>query len=560
MKYNQKGNLKRILEYTKPYRYLQVISIVFTLILTIISIKNNWLLKDLIDSALIPKDFSKLLKLCIFFVLLSILYVLISLLIEYVLAKMGQGIVADIRQVLFKHIIDLPYNFYLKTNGGEIISRLIYDVENIQTTASRAFVEIINSFILIACALTYLFMINWQLTLVMIPIIPIFMLIFSSVRKKVSVASRNVQYQLEDTTRTINENIAGIIEIKSFTMEEGVINRFSEKVKKLAKLTIKKILCIHVTNVIWRGVLFPYQAVIIGVGGYWYITKGSPSIGTLFAYINFLNILVEPSIRLMNSIAQYFQSNASFERISEYLSLEKETSGDIKLDDIDGKVSYKNVSLRIDNKEILKNVNLNIEPGTVNLIVGKTGAGKTSLIKLLLRIYEASDGKIEIDNVDIRDIDLKSLRTNISFISQDAFLFNTTIKENLLLSKPNATMEEIIESCKKAQIHDFITGLEKGYDTVVGERGSKLSGGERQRILIARALLKNSKILIMDEPTSNLDVNTEDKFWEMVSKVFDNKTVLIISHRLPKKLKIDKIIRINKGEVLEENCIAESEG
>jgi len=435
------------------------------------------------------------------------------------------------------------------------MSRILSDVDNVQQMVTYALVQLVTSLVTVIGILTWLFIVDWQLALVALPVVPVFVLVSQKMSTKLNVTSRIVQEKTADITGVIQEALSGIEIVKSFSMENIINKTFFKKLKDLARTRVRRSLQSTFMSFSWEATLLPYQAVLFGIGGYWYVTQGTPSIGTLFAFLNYVNILVGPALTLVGIIAQICQAFASFDRIFEYLSYQSEKSGNEILlpQTTKGMVTYDNISFSYDGTTpVLRKVNLNINSGEMVALVGPTGSGKTTLIKLLLRLYDPQEGKITIDDTNIRHINLDSLRRQIAIVSQETFLFNTTIKENLLYVRPEASMEEIMDVCRKTQVHEFIASLPEGYQTVVGERGVKLSGGEKQRISIARAILRNPKIIIMDEPTASLDALTESALWKAVNEYFRGKTTIIIAHRLSTVQAADRIVVLDRGEIVEQ--------
>jgi ABC-type multidrug transport system fused ATPase/permease subunit len=354
-------------------------------------------------------------------------------------------------------------------------------------------------------------------------------------------------------TGTIQEAVSGIETLKAFCMGDIISNAFAKKVWTLAKKIVRRNIRFDFAQSLWQIVLIPYQAVFFGVGGYWYITRGVPSIGTLFAFLNYIGILIPATMTLINILMQISEDFASFDRVTEYLEQEPEKSGTKVIPESPSlEVVFQNVSFSYDNVNLIVNdISFTAESGKCVALVGQTGSGKTTLVRLLLKFYDCQKGNITISNIDIKDISLQSLRSRIGIVTQETFLFNRSIKENLLYANPLATMENIIDCCKKAQIHEFILSLALGYDTIIGERGVNLSGGEKQRLSIARVLLKNPDIVIMDESTSSLDVITEALLLKATNEYFKDKTMIIIAHRLSTIRKADKIIVLENGHISE---------
>lgn len=544
---SNKNSTNKIIYYFKKYWYYEVSALILTLLSICLSIRGNWVIKSLIDEALVPKELDLLIKLSLLFVTLTILSVISQLFSKVLFSKLGEQIVFELRTKMFNHILKLPYDYFVNNKAGDIITRIISDPINVRQTVSAALVDFVTSMLTIVGVLTWLFIVDWKLTLIMLPIIPIFIVIFMIVNKKINLYSQKTQALVSHSTSITQESITGIIDIKVLNAKNYILNKFEKVAKKLASVSVKKNVFMDSANSMGQFLLIPYQAVIIGIGGYWFIKTGQPSIGTLFAYTNFMGVLIQPSLKLIFVISQIAQSNASFNRIYEIFDVLEENDAGLALDALDGNISFNNVSYKVEEKTILKEISTVINPNDKVLIKGKTGSGKTTFVKLLTRLIAPSTGNITIDGIDISELSVTSLRRHVIFIPQETYLFNTTIKDNLILGEKDVSDDFVVDCCKKAQIHAQINNLDNGYNTIVQERGKNFSAGERQRLAIARALIHDAGIIIMDEPTANLDSKTAKNFYSMVENSLFDKTVIIVSHGEVDGLNLNKIITMEDG-------------
>lgn len=554
-----KSNVVNIWTFLKRYIHLEIVALLATIVTIAVKIRANWLIKNLIDDALIPKDLQLLIHFCLLFAGLNFIAFLGGLLKNYLFTKVGQGTIFDVRSKLYEHILKLPKSYFDNTKKGDIISRLLNDVGNIQNVVSKVLVEFATSLLTVVGILTWLFIINWKLTLTLLIVIPVYVLLAAKISKLIHKYSGEAQQAYSDVTSAIHETTEGIEVIKSFSIHDNMLKRFQAKLRNLVRAIIKREVCGILMNSFGEGIMYPFQGLFFGLGGYWFITQGEPSIGVLFAYLNYAGVLIPAFMTLINVVGQFSQAFANFDRIFSLLQTKPENDGElIPVPPLNSTIQMKNVSFSYsDNIDILKDININIESGETVAIVGSSGEGKSTILKLLLKQYRPAAGYISFDSTNIQSLNSHNYLKHIAYVPQDTFLFNCSIEENILIANENAKSSDVIEAAKKAQLHDFITSLPEGYKTVVGDRGVKLSGGEKQRLAIARAIIKEPSILIMDEPTANLDAITEDKLWKNVLTNFKNRTVIIVAHRLASAKMADKIIVIKEGQIAEQGEIDE---
>ncbi|SHF72713.1 ATP-binding cassette, subfamily B [Caldanaerobius fijiensis DSM 17918] len=554
----KKGNSEiiwnRIIPFLKPYWHLELFAFIFTVISTIATVLSMWLIKYLMDDVLIAKNVKLLFSLCLSFAAISITGTVAGFARQYFFSKVGQNVVADIRFKLINHVVKLPQSFLINVKTGDIISRCMNDVANLQNIISSSLIDLITSVVTIVGVVAWLFIVDWRLACILLPVVPLFLIVLKALGPKVGNVSVKTQQKMSETTSLLQQAVSGIEIIKNFLVEHIFSRKFHNKARELADISVKQSIAMNAMNMMGWFVIYPYEIVFFVISGYWYITQGKPTIGTMFAFSNYLSLLLNPAATLMGIFSQFSQASASIKRIFEYLDHEPERDGQRELpDSVQGYVRYEGVYFSYDGqKDVLKDINLVVEAGHMVALVGPTGSGKTTLTRLLMRLYAPDRGRITIDGIDIAELTLKSLRKSIGWVPQETYLFDASIRENLLYARPDATEQEIEEACKKAQIHNFIMSLPDGYDTVIGERGIKLSGGERQRLSIARAILKDPNILVMDEPTSELDALTEAALWEAINKHFKGRTVLVVAHRLSTVRSADKIVVMEKGCIVEE--------
>jgi ATP-binding cassette subfamily B protein len=549
---------RKMLQFLKPYWLFELVAFGLTIVATLSVIQYSVLIKVLIDDVLTPKRLEKLLPLSLLFIGIVLLSIIANLLKSYFFSLIGQKIIVDLRTKLFNHILDLPQSFFTKTGTGDIISRINSDVENVNEVISNTAVDIITSIITLVGVVFWILFIDWRMTLLIIVIIPVFMITSKALNKQLWEKSKVIQEKRSKLIGIVHESVTGAELLKVFSIERVFKEKFRNESIRLAKDLVKLSVRSNIANSLGQIVLLPYQTILFGMAGYWYITEGKPTIGMLFAFLNYMGILIPAAMTLLGVFSKIAEALASFHRIAEYLSMASEkVSNLIHIDNIKGEIYFNNVSFSYDCQCNLEIENLRIDSGEVIALVGPTGAGKTTIARLLLGLYRPQQGQIFLDGKNIEEYDLESLRKHIGIVSQESFLFNISIKENLLLGKLDASLDEIYAATHKAQIHDFILSLPQGYDTVVGERGITLSGGEKQRLSIARTILKKPDLLILDEPTSAIDNITDRALMDLIGADFKGKTVIIIAHRLSNIQKADKIVVLDKGKVIQDGCYNE---
>jgi len=487
----------------------------------------------------------------------------ISFLNEYLSEALAQRIVYRIRISIYRHLQDLSYSFYDRVDSGQIITRVTRDTENIGGLLGFALPNIIGSVATLVIVVTILLTTNFRLALIALAIVPLIAVVSLSFNRFVRPLFERIWIETSGMSAMIQETVSGFKALKTLGAEEEMFKRFEKKNREIYDIGVKSV---FLSSLTW-----PSLGLIIGIGSaavYWYggfqVIGGEISLGQLVTFTMYLGMLVWPIMSIGFVLSRYAEAMVSARRIFEVLDTEpevKEKPGAVELKNVRGEVCFKDVVFGYDkDKPILRGMSFKVKPGEKVALVGATGSGKSTVIKLIPRFYDPQEGCILIDGVDIRDVKISSLRKHIGIVHQDVFLFPTTIRENIAYGKPNATQDEIERATKAAKIHDFIMSLPKGYDTVVGERGVTLSGGQRQRLAIARALLVNPSILILDDSTSSVDAETEKEIYESLKELVKNKTVFIVTQRLSTLKLSERIIVIEDGKVVEDGTHEELMG
>ncbi|HBN83858.1 MAG TPA: ABC transporter ATP-binding protein [Clostridiales bacterium] len=551
--------LKGLMRFVKPYRWWVVLATFCMIFVTVMSMAGPWAIRRLIatieEGVLGTQDgLRRVGMLALTVVIIYILRAVSRFGTNYVSHYSAWNILDDIRSTMYNHIQKLSMKYFNDKQTGELMSRVINDTNNFEQLLAHAIPTIIvNGFMFIGISVL-LFTMNSTLalyTLIPIPLLAWMVLKFSkSSRPRFSDA----QDKIANVNSVLQDNFTGIKEIKAFSQEEHESNKTSKHINAYTKAILR---ALRLSNSFHPGIELVSglgTIIVIFFGGRLALTGQMP-ISDLVAFLMYVEMFYQPIISLGNINEGIQHALASAEKVLKILNEKPEAYGKPGLEEIDrcaGDIEFKSVCFRYNDKiPVLNNISFKVKSGETLALVGATGVGKTTIASLIPRFYDVDSGEICIDNINIQNITLESLRRQISLVSQDVFLFNGTVRENILYGNPEATEEELVEAAKTANAHDFILELENGYDTKVGERGVKLSGGQKQRISIARALLKDAPILILDEATSSVDTQTEKMIQDALNHLKENKTSIVIAHRLSTIREADQIIVLKDGEVLE---------
>jgi len=558
------GTFTRICRYISRNWPLFLVSVTCILVSTIVSVQVPLLIRAAIDNVITPLAENRLEielgKSTLFTLILEIIGLtavvgLFSFIQRYANTYFSQKVVYDIRNDAFASLQNQSFAFYDKTHTGQLLSKVTTDMDRIRRFLGFQLTFLISSIILLIVTLYTMFSINTMLTLFILPIMPCIFATFYSFGKKIRPLFTQMREQYGSLTSVLHEAITGIRVVKAFAQEDFERKKFASKNDKYFQTTLAsaKIGALYIPLV---GFLIGLGTIIIFWYGGFEVITGTLTIGALVAFNAYLAMLVMPMRFFGMFISGYHRTMAAGNRIFEVIDAEteiKEKPDALTLPKLKGHVKFENVSFSYrKGRPILKNVTFEAKPGETLALLGATGSGKSTIIRLIPRFYDASSGKIIVNDYDVRDVKLQSLRKQIGIVAQETFLFSMTIKENIAYGKPEAKMDEIVAAAKAARAHEFISTLPKGYDSRVGERGVTLSGGQRQRIAIARALLMNPRILILDDSTSSVDVETEYEIQHALRAVLKNRTAFVITQRVSTIRNADKIIVLEKGKIVEE--------
>ncbi|KYH34352.1 putative ABC transporter ATP-binding protein [Clostridium tepidiprofundi DSM 19306] len=546
--------MKRILEYVKKYKLFVIIPTVAMIISIALDMFNPHLIQILIDDVIKKGHYNMLKTIIMAIAGITISRTILGYIREFTFDYLSSRVSIDLKRDLFSHIQSLPFSYFDNMNTGELMSRVDSDIDNIWGTIGFGIGLFVENSIYFITASIILFSINWKLALFTLVTMPIIGFIAYKLEKEIDKSFDAISDHTSVLNTTAQENIAGVRLVKAFAREKHEILKFVKLNNKNYELNIIK-------TKIW-GKYYPVIEflcnisilVVVTFGGL-FVIKDNMTLGELGAFNGYVGMLIFPMRMigwLTNMIAQ---SSASAKKIFKIMDIEpeiKDKENPIRLPNVNGNIKFNNVSFKYNNEYILKNINIEVKPGSTVAIMGPTGSGKSSIVNLIGRYYDVDEGSITVDGYNVKDICVKDLRSKMAVVSQDTFLFSDTIKENLLFGKENATMNEIEETCKISCAEEFINSLEDKYETVIGERGLGLSGGQKQRLSIARALIRNADILILDDATSALDMETEYTLLKNLYERTKKSTTFIIAHRISAVKNADKIIFIEDGRIVEE--------
>ncbi|HDJ7762919.1 TPA: SAV1866 family putative multidrug efflux ABC transporter [Staphylococcus aureus] len=554
--------IKRYLQFVKPYKYRIFATIIVGIIKFGIPMLIPLLIKYAIDGVInnhaLTTD-EKVHHLTIAIGIALFIFVIVRPPIEFIRQYLAQWtsnkILYDIRKKLYNHLQALSARFYANNQVGQVISRVINDVEQTKDFILTGLMNIWLDCITIIIALSIMFFLDVKLTLAALFIFPFYILTVYVFFGRLRKLTRERSQALAEVQGFLHERVQGISVVKSFAIEDNEAKNFDKKNTNFLTRALK--------HTRWNAYSFAAintvtdigPIIVIGVGAYLAIS-GSITVGTLAAFVGYLELLFGPLRRLVASFTTLTQSFASMDRVFQLIGEDYDIKNGVGAQPIEikqGRIDIDHVSFQYNDNEvpILKDINLSIEKGETVAFVGMSGGGKSTLINLIPRFYDVTSGQILIDGHNIKDFLTGSLRNQIGLVQQDNILFSDTVKENILLGRPTATDEEVVEAAKMANAHDFIMNLPQGYDTEVGERGVKLSGGQKQRLSIARIFLNNPPILILDEATSALDLESESIIQEALDVLSKDRTTLIVAHRLSTITHADKIVVIENGHIVE---------
>jgi len=545
---------KRLFRFLIPYKKQLSLAILFSVIVGIIASSPVPLIQKTFDDIFVEKDYFMLKVIPLALVFLYAIKAGLSYAQNIIIFSISWELVVRVREQLFAHIHRLPFIFFEDNETGQLMSRIMNDVSIMQSTITRLLKELIQNAITLMALLCWILYLKWDWALISIVAFPIMILPIGNIARKLKKLSHKGQEILGDLSSTILESFSGVKVVRAFAMEsaeEKKFNSFSDEFLRVMKKNVKYV---EITSPFLELFGVVSASFILWYGGF-QVLSDTVSQGTFIAFIVGLFMMYTP-LRLLFKIYTNIQSSlAGAERVFSVLDMreEKIKEGTLELSGFKNSIEYRNITFKYPSRSanILSNINVTVGKSRILAIVGMSGAGKTTLVDLLFRFHDPSSGKILIDGVDLAEYTLQSVRNNIALVTQETFLFNDTIRQNIAYGRPDASEEDIMQAAKAAHVDYFIKTLDEGYDTTIGERGVKLSGGQRQRIAIARAILRNAPILVLDEATSALDSESEKLVQDALHNLMEHRTTFVIAHRLSTIKHAHSIIVLDKGEILE---------
>jgi len=595
--------LQRVMSFAKPYRWLIAGMMLLILINTILTLLTPLIVRDLIDNTIPSGNIKRLIQLSLALLIVPILMGILNVSQRRINARIGEGVIYDLRVALYARLQRMSLRFFTNTKVGELMSRLNNDVVGAQNAISSTIVGIVTQIIQAAAVLIVMFSLEWRLTIISVVILPLFIFAARLLGTRLRDMARKQMEANAKMNAMMNEtlNIGGALLVKLFGRQAYEVDIFSQRAGQVRDLGVRRAFIGSIFVAIIGLIASVGSAMVYGVGGF-LVIKGAFTIGTIVAFGSYLGNLYGSLSGLSNAPVEFATSMVSFERVFEIIDLpvdipEKENA--IELSPVRGEIAFDNVSFKygtgdevllsdvrrygsmdsvttvlssapispetehkiVDEEEeapksqargsALENISFKADPGELVALVGPSGAGKTTITYLIPRLYDPTEGIIRIDGYDLRDVTLSSLSNQIGMVTQETYLYHDTIRTNLQYARLDATQAELEQACRIANIHEFIQALPDGYDTIVGERGYRMSGGEKQRIALARVILKNPRILILDEATSSLDSESEALIQDALERVMADRTSIVIAHRLSTILAADLILVLDRGKIIE---------
>jgi ATP-binding cassette subfamily B multidrug efflux pump len=546
--------LSRSLIYLKNYWHTALGGLISLLLVNAANLLTPQLLRILIDQGITPLNVRRIWMVAAGLVGIAIVRGVFNFLQGYWSEVTSQGVAYDLRNKIFEKLQKLSFSYHDRAQTGKLMTRMTSDVELVRMFVGNGLIQILSAIVMLIGTIALMLMMNWLLSLIILGLVPIIAIVLMMFVRRIMPISKLVQQKLGELNTILQENIAGLRVVKAFVQEDYELQRYSEQNIHLLNANLEMM---KVFTTFFPLVFFTANLGVVGVvwvGGLQVINQ-QLSLGELVAFTGYLGFLLMPMFMMGMIGAMLSRAEASAQRIFEVIDAQSEVEdrpGAIALPKVKGEVVFDAVSCRYFGSEqnVLTDVSFKAQPGQTIAMLGKTGSGKSTIINLIPRFYDVSGGKVTIDGYDVREVRLQSLRSQIGIVLQDTTLFSGTIRENIAYGKPDANLEQIVSAAKSAQAHEFITELKEGYDTVVGERGVGLSGGQKQRLAIARALLVDPQILIMDDSTSSVDAETEYKIQQALQKLMEHRTSFVIAQRISTVRNADLILILDNQRLV----------
>ena len=546
--------LKRFISYYRPHKLIFTLDMLASLLVALVGIVYPIITREMLNELIPNKQYSMIVFAGIGLLLLYIVRMLLNFFIQYYGHVMGVRMQAQMRSDMFRHLEKLPYSFYDNHETGKIMSRMTNDLMDISELAHHGPENILISSISVIVSFVYLSTINIWLTLIIFACVPFLILIASVLRKKMRNAFMESRVSTAQINASLESSISGIRVTKAFTNSDKEEEKFEQGNGMFVNARRKAYKAMGQFHSMTSFITDIFNVIILIAGGL-FLYNGAIDFGDYSAFIVSVNLFISPVMTLINFMEQYQTGVTGFERFVEIMDQapEEDTPGAVDIGVVEGDIELRHVSYRYDESNpVLNDLSLKVKKGQTYALVGPSGGGKTTICHLIPHFYDCVDGEILIDGKELHTVTMSSVRRNIGIVQQDIYLFNASIRDNILYGRLDATEEEVMEAAKRANIHDYIMTLENGYDTVIGERGVRLSGGQKQRLSIARVFLKNPPILILDEATSALDNTTEILIQQALDELCKGRTTIVVAHRLSTIKNADEIAVIADGKIVEQ--------
>ena len=544
--------LKRFLSYYRPYRGKFALDMIAAFLVAMLGMLYPIITRAMLNDYIPNQAYADIIFWGVGLLVIYAIRLGLNYFIQYEGHMIGVQMQAQMRRDMFKHLQTLPYKFYDEHETGKIMSRMTSDLFEVSELAHHGPENLIISSISILASFVYLMTINVYLTLIIFFCVPFLLLISFSVRKKMRDAFTESRKAVAEINASVESSVSGIRVTKAFTNSETEQEKFEVGNGKFVDSRKKAYHAMGIFHSTTTFVTEVFNVVVLIAGGL-FLYNGVINLGDYTTFIVSINIFLAPVRTLIQFMEQYQNGVTGFKRFVEIMDQkgEEDKEGAKDLESVQGNIEFRGVNFAYSDYDVLKGVDFEVKKGEVLALVGPSGGGKTTICHLIPRFYEVGGGEILVDGVNINDVTMESLRKNIGIVQQDVYLFNASIRDNILYGNPSATDDEVITAAKRANIHDFVMSLPEGYDTVIGERGVKLSGGQKQRLSIARVFLKNPPILILDEATSALDNATEILIQGALDELSEGRTTIVVAHRLSTIKGADKIMVVEDGVITE---------
>jgi len=552
----ERATLGRILGYLRPHG--RPLALVFACILfgAAFALAAPWCMKYLVDVAIPHRDLWLLWLCCAGMIAGPLAAGMLQVAQRYSAERIGQRVVLDLRVALYRHLHDMPFEFFTHQKPGEAVSHVLNDVQGVGGVVSGTLIDVVQNAVVLASTMAFLVVLDWRLALAAGALLPVFIVPTRRVGRVRNALKRRLQAQLGELTGMLTEmlSVSGALLVKVFGAEGWEVSRFGQKASDIERLSLEQWLAGRWFQMLLGLFEAVGPAVVFALGGL-LVIKGHVALGTVVAVVTLLKRLYGPASALASVHVDLLTSYAYFDRVFEVLDRVpsiRSAPDARRLDAVEGHIELRQVSFAYDNTtEMLCGIDLTIPAGSTVALVGPSGSGKSTIASLVMRLYDPTAGSVHVDGVDLRHLDLVSLRGAMAVVTQDTFLIHASVIDNLRYGKPFASRADVEDAARRAQIHNVVAALPEGYDTMVGERGYRFSAGERQRIAIARAILRDPRILILDEATSSLDAASEMEVQQALATLRAGRTTLVVAHRLSTVKDADRIVVLERGRIVQ---------